>query len=98
MNNALPCLLDTATGWLQGSRMKDGVAGREGRKGRGRKGALRCLISLQFLHSPRNHDIFNIWADSGGEERSQVNDNWITQLGPRAKWLQKARPGRSKSQ
>lgn len=58
-------------------------------------GALRCLISLQFLHSPRNHDIFNIWADSGGEERSQVNDNWITQSGPRAKWLQKARPDRS---
>lgn len=26
-----------------------------------------------------------------GKKKSQVNDNWITQLCPRAKWLEKAR-------
>lgn len=50
-----------------------------------------CLISPQFSDSSRNPSSSNIWVDSGGDEKSQVNDNWITQLCPRAKWLEKAR-------
>lgn len=49
------------------------------------------FISLSFSDPPRNPGSSNIWVDSGGEEKSQVNDNWITQLCPRAKWLEKAR-------